>query len=180
VIGAVAFPQARRTARAKAVGFIVNEGHLLVEVRSTGWGAWATRVAGSLRRWVGPVVLAIAVAIAYSLAAQLSFFLRTKPDDIAAFWPAAGVGAGILIGLGPRARLPVAVGTVVASVLSNLSGNWSLSTSLVFALCNAGQVLLIAGLIQHYFGEAFTLDSLRRVLGLVAAAIVGTAAGATG
>ena len=92
-------------------------------------------------------MLAIAVAIAYFLAAQLSFFFRTKPDDIAAFWPAAGVAAGILVGLGPRARLPVAVGTVVASVLSNLSGNWSLSTSLVFALCNAGQVLLIAGLI---------------------------------
>jgi len=151
-----------------------------VEMRSTGWGAGATRVAGSLRGWIGPAVLAIAVAIAYFLAAQLSFFLRTKPDDIAAFWPAAGVAAGILVGLGPRARLPVAVGTVVASVLSNLSGNWSLSTSLVFALCNAGQVLLIAGLIQRYFGPAFSLDSLRHVLGLVAAAIVGTAAAAIG
>jgi signal transduction histidine kinase len=152
----------------------------VVTVRSTRWGAWATRVAGSLRRWVGPVVLAIAVAIAYFLAAQLSFFLRTKPDDIAAFWPAAGVATGILVGLGPRARLPVVAGTVVASVLSNLSGNWSLSTSLVFALSNAGQALLMAGLIQRYFGSAFSLDSLRSVLGLVAAAIVGTAAAAIG
>lgn len=67
---------------------------------------------------------------------------------------------------------------MVASVLANLSGNWSLSTSLVFALCNAGQVLLIAALIQRYFGSAFSLDNLRRVLGLVAAAIVGTGAAA--
>ena len=152
----------------------------MVEERSTAWGPWATRVAGSLWRWVGPVVLVIAVATAYFLAALLSFFLRTKPDDIAAFWPAAGVATGILVGLGPRARLPVAVGTVVASVLANLSGNWSLSTSLIFALCNASQVLLIAGLIQRYFGSAFSLDSLRRVLGLVAAAIVGTSVAAIG
>ncbi len=125
-------------------------------------------------------MLAIAVAIAYFLAAQLSFFLRTRPDAIAAFWPAAGVAAGILVGLGPWARLPVAIGTMVASVPANLSGNWSLSTSLVFALCNAVQVLLVAGLIERYFGTPFNLDGLRQVLGLVAAAIIGTAAAAIG
>ena len=162
----------------------------MVEMRSTAWGltsglrgrvgAWARWISGSLWRWAGSVVLAIAVTIAYFLAAQLSFFLKTKPDDIAAFWPAAGVAAGILVGLGPWARLPVAIGTMVASVAANLSGNWSLSTSLVFALCNAGQVLLMAGLIERYFGSAFSLDSLRQVLGLVAAAIVGTTAAAIG
>jgi len=162
----------------------------VVEMRSTAWGltsglrgrvgAWARWISGSLWRWAGSVVLAIAVTIAYFLAAQLSFFLKTKPDDIAAFWPAAGVAAGILVGLGPWARLPVAIGTMVASVAANLSGNWSLSTSLVFALCNAGQVLLMAGLIERYFGSAFSLDSLRQVLGLVAAAIVGTTAAAIG
>lgn len=162
----------------------------MVEMRSTAWGltsglrgrvgAWARCVPGSLWRWAGPVLLAITVAIAYFLAAQLSFFLKTKPDDIAAFWPAAGVAAGILVGLGPWARLPVAIGTMVASVAANLSGNWSLSTSLVFALCNAGQVVLMAGLIERYFGSAFSLDSLRQVLGLVAAAIVGTTAAAIG
>ena len=162
----------------------------MVEMRSTAWGltsglrgrvgAWARCVPGSLWRWAGPGLLAIMVAIAYFLAAQLSFFLKTKPDDIAAFWPAAGVAAGILVGLGPWARLPVAIGTMVASVAANLSGNWSLSTSLVFALCNAGQVVLMAGLIERYFGSAFSLDSLRQVLGLVAAAIVGTTAAAIG
>jgi integral membrane sensor domain MASE1 len=125
-------------------------------------------------------VLATAVAIAYFLAARLSFFLKINPDAIAAFWPATGVAAGVLIALGPGTRLPVAVGTMVASVPVNLLGNWSLSTSLVFALCNVGQVLLMAGLIERYFGSAFSLDSLRQVLGLVAAAIVGTAVAGIG
>ncbi len=132
-----------------------------------------------VRHWASLVVLASAVAIAYFLASQLSFFLRT-PDDVAWFWPAAGVAAGILIAIGSGARLPVAIGTMVASIPGNLLGNWSLWTSIVFALCNAGQVVLVAGLIEWYFGSAFTLDSLRKVLGLIGAAIVGTAAAATG
>jgi signal transduction histidine kinase len=133
-----------------------------------------------MRQWARAVALAIAVGIAYFLAARLSFFLVTKPDDVAAFWPAAGVAAGVMIARGPGARLPVAVGTMVASIPANLLGNWSLWTSMVFALCNAGQVLLMAGLIERYFGSAFSLDSLRQVLGLVAAAIVGTAVAAIG
>jgi signal transduction histidine kinase len=133
-----------------------------------------------MRRRARSVILAFAVAITYFLASQLSFFLRTKPDDVAWFWPAAGVAVGVLIAIGPRARLPVVVGTIVASIPGNLLGNWSLWTSIVFALCNAGQVLLVAGLIERYFGSAFNLDSLRKVLGLITAAIVGTAAAAIG
>jgi integral membrane sensor domain MASE1 len=91
-----------------------------------------------MRQWARSVALAIAVGIAYFLAARLSFFLVTKPDDVAAFWPAAGVAAGVMIARGPGARLPVAVGTMVASIPANLLGNWSLWTSMVFALCNAG------------------------------------------
>jgi signal transduction histidine kinase len=142
--------------------------------------ASARRVPGPLWRWVRSGVLAIAVAVAYFLAARFSFSLRTKPDDVAAFWPAAGVAAGILVGLGRGARLPVAVGVMAASVPANVSGSWSLSTSLVFALCNVVQVLVMAGLIERYFGSAFSLDSLRQVLGLAVAAIAGTAVAAIG
>jgi signal transduction histidine kinase len=133
-----------------------------------------------MQQWPGSVALAIAVGIAYFLASRLSLLLITKPDDVAVFWPAAGVAAGVLIALGPGTRLPVAVGTIVASIPANLLGVWSLLTSIVFALCNAGQVLLMSVLIERYFGSAFSLGSLRQVLGLVAAAIVGTAAAAIG
>jgi signal transduction histidine kinase len=133
-----------------------------------------------MRHRARSVVLAFAVAITYFLTSQLSFFLRTKPDDVAWFWPAAGVAAGVLIAIGPGARLPVVIGTIAASIPANLLGNWSLWTTIVFALCNAGQVVLVAGLIERYFGSAFSLDSLQKVLGLIAAAIVGTAAAAIG
>jgi signal transduction histidine kinase len=133
-----------------------------------------------MQQWPGSVALAIAVGIAYFLASRLSLLLITTPDDVAVFWPAAGVAAGVLIALGPGTRLPVAVGTIVASIPANLLGVWSLWTSIVFALCNAGQVLLMSVLIERYFGSAFSLGSLRQVLGLVAAAIVGTAAAAIG
>ena len=37
-----------------------------------------------------------------------------------------------------------------------------------FALCNAAECLLAAGLIERFFGPAFNLDSLRQVIGFIA------------
>ncbi len=52
--------------------------------------------------------------------------------------------------------------------------------SIVFGLCNAGEALLTAWLIERYLGAEFSLDKLRHVLGLLAAAIVATAASGLG
>ena len=73
--------------------------------------------------WVGSIGLAIAVAITYFLAARLSLALLTEPDGVAVFWPAAGIASGLLIALGPGARLPVAVGVMAATVTANLLGD---------------------------------------------------------
>ena len=116
------------------------------------------------RRWVGSVGLTIAVGISYFLAAQLSLALLTKPDGVAVFWPAAGVAAGILIALGPSARLPVVVGTIVASFPANFFAYRTIWGPVVLALSNAGEVVLVAGLIERYFGSAFSLGRLRCVL----------------
>ena len=132
------------------------------------------------RRWLGSVGLTIAVGIAYYLAAQLSLVLLTKPNDVAVFWPAAGVAAGILIALGPSARLPVVAGTIVASFPANFFAYGTIWGPIVLAVSNAGEVVLVAGLIERYFGSAFSLGRLRCVLGLLAAAIVGSAVGAIG
>jgi integral membrane sensor domain MASE1 len=126
------------------------------------------------RRWMGLSWLAVVVGGIYILSAKLSLALLT-PDGVAVFWPAAGVAAGALIALGPRARWAVATGTVVATIVANLLGDRNLLSSVVFALCNAGEALLAAGLIDHYFGSPFSLDRLRHVLGLVGAAIVAAA-----
>jgi PAS domain S-box-containing protein len=131
-------------------------------------------------RWAGSVGLAVAVGIAYFLAARLSLALLTKPDGVAVFWPAAGVSAGVLIALGPGARLPVAAGAIAATVIANLLGDRTISSAIVFALCNAGEALLTAGMIEFYFGTSFSLDRLRSVLGLFAAAIVGASVSGVG
>src|SRR6185503_12551426 len=129
----------------------------------------------SAQGWINSVGLDIAVGIAYFLAARLSLFLLTKPDGVAVFWPAAGVSSGVLIALGPRALLPVIAGTMAATVTANLFGDRNILSAIVFALSNALEAGLMAALVERYFGPSFTLDRLRNVLGLLAAAIVATA-----
>src|SRR5258707_9622383 len=133
-----------------------------------------------LTRWVGSIGLAVAVGIAYFAAARLSLALLANPEGVAVFWPAAGVSAGALIALGSRVLWPVVVGTMAATVAANLSGDRNLWGAVLFALCNAGEAVLTAWLIGHYFGSDFRLNKLRNVLGLAAAAIIGTAVSGIG
>jgi signal transduction histidine kinase len=133
-----------------------------------------------LTRWTGAIGLAVAVGVAYFLAARLSLALLTKPEGVAVFWPAAGIAAGALIALGPRARWPVVAGTMAATIVANLFGDRNLGSAILFALCNAGEAVLAAWVIERYFGPGFRLGRLRNVLGLVAAAIIGAAVSAIG
>jgi PAS domain S-box-containing protein len=131
-------------------------------------------------KWARSIGLAAAVGIFYFLAARLSLLLLTKPDGVAVFWPASGVAAGVLIALGPRARLPVAAGAMVATIVANLMGDRTLLSAVIFALCNAGEALLTAWLIEHYFGSDFNLGKLSHVLGMLVCAIVATAVSGIG
>jgi signal transduction histidine kinase len=133
-----------------------------------------------LTRWVGSIGLAVAVGIVYFVAARLSLALLTKPEGVAVFWPAAGVSAGVLIALGSQARWPVVIGTMAATIVANLSGDRNLWSAVLFGLCNAGEAVLTAWLIEHYFGSDFRLSKLRNVLGLVGAAMIGVAVSGIG
>jgi integral membrane sensor domain MASE1 len=128
-----------------------------------------------LTQWVGSIGLAVAVGFVYFLAARLSLALLAKPEGVAVFWPAAGVSAGVLIALGPRARWPVVFGTMAATIAANLLGDRNLWSAVVFALCNAGEAVLTAWLIGYYFGSDFRLNKPGNVLGLAAAAVIGVA-----
>jgi signal transduction histidine kinase len=130
--------------------------------------------------WTHSILLAVAVGIAYFLAARLSLALLTKPEGVAVFWPAAGVAAGVLIALGAAARWPVAAGAMAATIAANLLGDRNLWSTIVFALCNAGEAVLAAWLIERYFGSAFSLGRLRNVLGLMAAAMIASALSGVG
>src|SRR5215469_1212351 len=125
--------------------------------------------------WLGQIGIAAGVAFAYCLAAQLSLGLLTKPDGVAVFWPAAGISSGVLIALGPGARLPVAVGAMGATIVANLMVDRTLWAATADALCNALEALLTAWLIAHYVGPHFDLGRLSHVLMLLIAALAGTA-----
>jgi PAS domain S-box-containing protein len=134
---------------------------------------WSPGLSGSL-------ALALVMAGAYMLAADLSLNLLTKPDGVAAFWPAAGIASGTLIALGPWARLPTAIGVMVATIVANLMGDRNIPGTLVFAVCNAGEAILIGHLITSQFGPRFSLDGVREVLALFGTVGIATAISGVG
>jgi PAS domain S-box-containing protein len=130
--------------------------------------------------WAARLGIAAAAGILYFVAAHVSLFLLTELDGVAVFWPAAGISAGALVALGPAARFPVVAGVIGATVAANLAGDRNLASTIVFALSNAGEALLTAWLIERQFGSGYSLDSFRRVLGLLAAAGIATAVSGIG
>jgi integral membrane sensor domain MASE1 len=104
----------------------------------------------------------------------LSLALLAKPDGVAVFWPAAGVASGILIGVGFAMRWPVVIGVMAATMAANLLGDRNLGSSIFFAMANAGEAVVVAGLIKRIYGAPFDLNRLQRVVGVFAATIAGT------
>jgi PAS domain S-box-containing protein len=125
--------------------------------------------------WAIGAVVVVAVAVAYFEAARLSLALLEKSSGVAVFWPAAGVASGALIVAGSRARLPVLFGVIAATVWANLLGDRNIWSSAFSAVANAIEAAIVAGLIARAFGSPFELNTLRRVIGLFAATIAGTA-----
>ena len=138
---------------------------------TAGGDAWTPRATA--------IGLAVTVGIGYFLAVRLSLALLRTPDGVAVFWPAAGIAAGALVALGPSARVPVAVGVTVASILG-LIGERGLPATLVFTICGAGQAILISWLIERHHGPNFSLDTLPRVLGFFLATGIAMALGGAG
>jgi signal transduction histidine kinase len=128
---------------------------------------------GRGNRFVRGVWLAIAVAAGYFLIDWLALSLWIEPhkESVFSFTP-GGFAAGLLIALGPRARWPVSAGVGVAAyaALVLLSETRPVGINVSYAIGDIVQVLIIAGLIDHFFGRGFTLERLQHVLALVAAA----------
>src|SRR5262249_56766471 len=131
-------------------------------------------VASNTRRWAGSIGLAATVSLTYFLAALLSYGLALTSEGLAVFWPASGISSGLLIALGPRARWPVVSGVIVAVVADHLIMGDPIRVGIAFALSDVAETLIIAGLIERYFGAEFSLDRLSHVLGMLAAAVIGT------
>src|SRR3974390_798791 len=125
-------------------------------------------------RWIGLVKLTVVVGVAYFLAALLSILMAAK-IGAGVFYPAAGISAGTLIALGRDARWPVAVATIAATIAANLMGGRNVWFASITGLCNGGEALLVAWLIEHYFGRDFSLARFSHVLGFLGTAFVSTA-----
>jgi signal transduction histidine kinase/CheY-like chemotaxis protein len=119
------------------------------------------------------VVLTVGVALAYFFTARLSLVLLEPVDGVAVFWPAAGVASGILIALGSAARWPVVVGVIASTIAANTLGDRNIWNSVSSAVANAGEAVIVAGLIHRFCGSPFELNELRKVLALFAATVVG-------
>src|SRR5215831_16940569 len=133
-----------------------------------------------VQRWAGKIGLTVAVGAIYFLAAQFGLALLTTSERVVVFWPGSGIAAGTLIVLGLRMWVPVTAGVILATLAANLGAERSLWVALAFGLCNAGEALLMAWLIERWFGLGFTVDSLRRLLGFLAATVVATGTAAVG
>src|SRR5262249_30782211 len=131
-------------------------------------------------RWVASIGLTVAVGVAYFVAARLSLLLLTQPEGVAVFWPAAGISAGVLIALRSPARWPVIIGTMAATLVAHLSRDRNGWSAVLSAVCNAGEAVLMAWLIERNFGSDFSLSKPRNVLGLLAAALVSVAVSGIG
>jgi integral membrane sensor domain MASE1 len=129
--------------------------------------------------WLGAVELAIAIGVTYFLAARFGLALRVQVG-VAIFWPAAGIGVGALIALGPTARLPVAVGVALATIGSSFTIGRNVWLGIAFAFVNAAQALTVSWLIERWFGRQFKLEDVPQVLGFLVACALGAATGASG
>lgn len=123
-------------------------------------------------RWLG---LAAVLAVGYFLAAWLGLLVVAQPAHVAAFWPAAGVAAGIMLAMGRSSQTPAATAVVAATLAVNILNNAPAEVAAMFAIANAVECLIIARLLIASFGEPFSLDDMPRVLSFMAA----TAAGCT-
>ena len=133
-----------------------------------------------MQRWAGKIGLTVAVGAIYFLAAQFGLALFTASERGVVFWPGSGIAAGTLIVFGLRMWAPVTAGVTLATLAANLGAEKSLWVALAFGLCNAGEALLMTWLIERWFGLGFTVDSLRRLFGFLAATVVATGTAAVG
>src|ERR1700751_243351 len=124
--------------------------------------------------WLRSIGIAVGVGVAYFLAAQLSNSFLITPETVI-FWPAAGISSGLLISLWFIARRPVLSGLIFPAAATNLLRHFGVATTAAWVLGNSAEPLIIAGLMQHYFGAHFKIDRIYCVLGLFAAAVAGTA-----
>ena len=69
---------------------------------------------------------------------------------------------------------------MVATIVANMLGDRNLASAIMFAVCNAAEAVIVAAVVERFSGPSNPLVRLRRVLGLLVAVLLGTAASGVG
>ena len=121
------------------------------------------------------ILIGIGAEIIYFLMARLGLALRSQPENIAVFWPAAGFTAGALVALGPSARWPIAIAVAVTTFAANMLERGSVWGGLAFGICNALECNIFAALFTRLDPTPRRLESLRSVAAFLVSAAVASA-----
>lgn len=158
-----------------------TKGNLVQDMHSGRSELPASPVRVPVAQWLltGPL-LAIALGCAYFVAADLSMALVAVPEQVAVFWPASGLAAGVLVALGPRFRWTVASAVVGATLAANLIARANIGATVAFALCNAIECLLAAWIFERLDPAPGRrrFENLRSVFAFVCSAAIAPAVAA--
>ena len=135
-------------------------------------------------RWSGGLQVALRhfllAGSLYGAIGYLSLVLGSGPEGVAIFWPASGIAAGLVLGLGRPAHVPVGLATLVATVAVNFHLGRSAGLALAFGALNAGEALAVGWLMERVPERQLAFRRLIRVLALFVAAAAAVAIAATG
>src|SRR6185295_13794007 len=120
----------------------------------------------------GILLRVVLVTAAYSAAAFLGRLLVIQPEQLASFWPAAGIGLASLL-VRPRKEWPR---MVLAIFLANMIVNTATATppitgrtlviAAAFGVANCTEPIVAATLVHYVLGTPFRLNHLKDVVGL--------------
>ena len=127
------------------------------------------------RDWRTLLIIGLVTGVVYYATARLGLALRSQPENIAVFWPAAGFAAGALVALGPSARWPIAIAVAVTTLGANILARSNIDAGLVFAVCNAIECIVFAWFFTRLDRADGPLESLASVALFLSTAVTAPA-----
>lgn len=115
------------------------------------------------------------IAIAIAAASYLSVYLTAPSSSIAMWWPAAGIGACLVLRAGRERRLAALATVAVSTLAGNLVGGREPILAVPFSILNAVEIAVVV-LILARGTTRFRLRAARDAFRLLLAAAAGAAA----
>jgi PAS domain S-box-containing protein len=109
------------------------------------------------------LLVPVAILLLYLAAGSIALQLVARPENIAYFWPAAGVSAGALIVAAKGNRIAIALAVGVAVILANAFAGRGIAATAVFTIGNVLEAVLCAGLAARLSGGRLQLASIGQV-----------------